>query len=405
MFERSAARRYAEVNNSDGERRDHLGAAEDKILGVLMNNWKAIRTGIAASSLAIIAANQASAGETINLGTDASITIGAAVRASIRSTDGDTDGFLESARILSSGQFNKIVGFTLNTEIESKGGAFPYLPGDPDDIRILDAVARFEFNDYFNVWAGRMVLAADRSNLDGPYYLGIWDYPIVSAFPSNFNGRDTGITVWGQTGGGKFKYYAGAFEGCRDDNPCATGAAGHGDLYYVGRVSYNFWDPEPGYFVTSDYYGKKEILSIGVSANYQNNATGTAQNPGDYFGWSIDGLMQKKVLGGNVLTFEGSYYHYDTDNKETTLVNGDGYFVLASFLIDHDIGPGKLQPVIRYEELHLKDANDLSRLQAGVNYIIRGSDAKVSLLYSNTDFNTPGANKVDQFIAGLQLQY
>lgn len=370
-----------------------------------MNRWKTIRLCLASSSLAAVVANSALAGETINLGNDASITIGAAIRASVRSTDGDTDGFLESARILSSGQFNKVVGFMFNTEIEAEGGIFPYLPGDPNGIRILDAVARFEFNDYFNVWAGRMVVAADRSNLDGPYFIGTWDYPIVSAFPSKFNGRDDGVTVWGQTDGGKFKYYAGVFEGCRGDNPCSTGATDHGDLYYVGRVSYDFWDPEPGYFVTSDYYGKKEILSVGISANYQNNATGTAQDPGSYFGWSIDGLMQKKVFGGNVLTFEGSYYHYDTDNKASPLVNGDGYFVLASFLIDHEFGPGKLQPVIRYEELNVKDGNDLSRLQVGANYIIRGSDAKVSLLYSDTDYNRPGVDNVNQFIAGLQLQY
>jgi hypothetical protein len=79
--------------------------------------------------------------------------------------------------------------------------------------------------------------------------------------------------------------------------------------------------------------------------------------------------------------------------------------VLASFLIDHDFGPGKLQPVIRYEEQYNKEASDLSRLETGVNYIIRGSDAKVSLLYANVDQHTPGLDNVNQFIAGLQLQY
>lgn len=360
---------------------------------------------LAWSSMALLSATSAMAGETIKLGDDASITIGAGTRVSVRSTDGDTDAFLETARLYFGGQLNKVVGFTLNTEIESQGGIFPYLPGDPDGITILDAVARFEFNDYFNIWAGRMVLPNDRANLDGPYYLGIWDYPIASAFPSEFNGRDTGVTVWGQTGGGKFKYYAGAFEGCSDGNPCRTSATDNDDLYYVGRLSYNFWDPESGYFVSSDYFGKKEILSIGVSANYQNNATGTALDPGSYFGWSIDGLMQKKVFGANVLTFEGSYFNYDTDNKVSPLIDGNGYFVLASYLIDYDFGPGRFQPVIRYEELNITGGDDISRLQTGVNYIIREHDAKLSFLYSKTEYDTPGVDEVDQFIAGLQLQY
>jgi len=360
---------------------------------------------LASSSLALLCANPALAGETFQLGNDASITVGAGVRASIRSTDGDTDAFLDSARLYFGGQLNKVVGFTLNTEIKTEGGIFPYLPGDPHGITILDAVARFEFSDYFNIWAGRMVLPNDRANLDGPYYLGVWDYPIASAFPSEFNGRDHGVTVWGQTGGGKFKYYAGAFEGCKDNNPCGSGATDSGDLYYVGRLSYNFWDPEAGYFVSSDYFGKKEILSIGVSANYQNNATGTVLDPGSYFGWSIDGLMQKKVFGENVLTFEGAYYHYDTDNKVSNLVDGDGYFVLASYLIDHNFGPGRFQPVIRYEELRISGGVDISRLQTGVNYIVREHDAKLSLLYSKTEYDAPGTDDVDQFILGLQLQY
>jgi len=367
----------------------------------------AYRTRLCVTSaiLAFLGVGSAHAGETIDLGNGASFTIGGAVRASIRSTDGDTDGFLESARILTSGQFNKVIGFTFDTEIETTGGIFPYLPGDPSGIHVLDAIVRLEFNDYFNVWAGRMVLPQDRSNLDGPYYLGVWDYPIVSAFPNHFQGRDDGVTIWGQTGGGKFKYWAGAYEGCRGESPCATGAAGGSDLLYVGRVSYDFWDPEPGYYVASDYYGKKEILSVGFSTTYQDRATGTSLDPGHYFGWNVDGLMQKKVLGNNVLTLEGAYYHYDTDDKSTPLVNGNGYFLLASFLIDHDFGPGKLQPVIRYEDLMSKNSYDISRVETGVNYIIRGSDARVSLLYSKTNYEDPNVASVDQFIAGLQLQY
>jgi hypothetical protein len=44
-------------------------------------------------------------------------------------------------------------------------------------------------------------------------------------------------------------------------------------------------------------------------------------------------------------------------------------------------------------------------LETGVNYIIRGSDAKVSLLYANVDQHTPGLDNVNQFIAGFQFQY
>ena len=340
------------------------------------------------------------AGETIPLGNGASLSVGAGMRAAYRATEDAQDrAFLESARLYLNGQATKWLGFTFNTELEHDKD------GDPDGVHALDAIVRLEFNDYFNVWGGRMLPPNDRANLDGPYYLGVWDYPIVSAFPAEFAGRDDGVAVWGQTGGGRFKYQFGAFKGCNGDNACNTGAADDGDLSYTGRLTYNFWDPEPGYYASSDYYGKKEILAVGVSATYQNDATGTRSDKGDYAGWNADVLMQKRVLGSHVLTLEGAYYHYDTDDKVSPLANGDGYFVLASFLIDRTIGWGKVQPVIRYEEMFNENTADVSRLQAGVNYIIRDHDARLSLLYSNTDVQKSGSDDVDQFVAGLQLQY
>jgi hypothetical protein len=354
-----------------------------------------VRAAVAAA-LCIGSANSALAGEKVDLGAGAWLSIGGEMRAAYRATD---DAFLESTRLNLNAQASKVVGFTLNTELEHDRN------GDPDGVHILDAIVRLEFSELFNVWGGRMLPPNDRANLDGPYFLGIWDYPIVSAFPAEFAGRDDGVAVWGQTGGGRFKYQVGAFKGCNGDNVCNTGAADDGDLSYTGRLTYNFWDPEPGYYTSSDYYGKKEILAVAVSATYQSDATGSAGDSGDYFGWTVDALMQKTVWGGHVLTLEGAYYHYDTDDKLSPLVNGNGYFVLVSFLIDRQIGIGRLQPVVRYEELAPEGGFDVSRVQGGVNYIIREHDARISLLASRTDSAEVGVEATDQVIAGVQLRY
>lgn len=367
---------------------------------------------LAASAVSFVAAAfgcaAAHAGEKIELGGDAWVSVGGGLRASYRITEdgkpsptGAFDDFtLESARIYLNGQATKVIGFTLNTEIEQDAN------GDPDNMRVLDGILRLEFNDYFNVWGGLLLPPNDRANLDGPYYLGTWDFPLVQAFPAEFAGRDYGVSIWGQTGGGQFKYAVGAFQGCSNGSSCDTGAADDGDFSYVGKLTYNFWDPEPGYYTSSDYYGKKEILALSGSATYQANATGTDVDPGDYFGFNIDALMQKKVFDGHVLTLEGAYYHYDTDGKPTPLAGGDGYFLLASFLVNQKIGPGMIQPVVRWEDFNRDDgASDATRVEGGFNYIIREHDTRISLLYSDTDFKDSGIGSIGQYILGVQLQY
>ncbi len=41
-------------------------------------------------------------------------------------------------------------------------------------MEVLDAIARFEFSDELNIWAGRFLPPSDRANLHGPYYANEW---------------------------------------------------------------------------------------------------------------------------------------------------------------------------------------------------------------------------------------
>ena len=82
------------------------------------------------------------------------------------------------------------------------------------EVQVFDAIAQFEFMPEFNIWAGRMLVPNDRGNMDGPYYLSSWLYPaLVAQYPSQTNGRDTGVTAWGKLNNAHFTYAVGAFEG------------------------------------------------------------------------------------------------------------------------------------------------------------------------------------------------
>jgi hypothetical protein len=342
-----------------------------------------------------LAISSAQAGGTLKIDDTRSVTVGAGLRTSFNSvenaapngTDSSKEFELDSIRLYLSGQVTKEAKLVFNTERNTDG-----------TVRVLDGIAQFAFSDTMNLWAGRFLPPSDRSNLSGPYYLATWDFPFVQNYPAIFAGRDDGMALWGQTGGGKFKYQIGAFQG-RD----GTGTSNQSDsLLYAGRLTFNFWAPEPGYYNDSTYYGAKDILAVGLVAQSQSDGAGTSSAPGDFTGLSVDALMEKK-LGANVLSVEGAYYDYDLSNvTDASLIQGNGYFAQVSFLIGAKVGPGMFQPHVRYQSFDATgSANEHTRYDLGVNYVIDGHNARITAIYANDDTGTASTNI---FRLGVQLQ-
>ena len=98
------------------------------------------------------------AGGKISIGEDKWISLGVGVRSSITmQEDGAQNGSdtsfksrMENMRIYLNGQMNEYLKFEINTECTdcTQGGT----------MIVLDAIGKFEFNQYFNVWAGRMLV-------------------------------------------------------------------------------------------------------------------------------------------------------------------------------------------------------------------------------------------------------
>ncbi|MEO5656986.1 MAG: porin [Nitrospiria bacterium] len=345
------------------------------------------------------------AGGTIKIDDDRSISVGVGLRTSFNAIEGQApdgtsrskDFALDSARLFVSGQMLRSVSFEFNTEIGDDAGAG--IGGG--DVEIMDAVLKFAVNDYFNVWAGRFLPPSDRSNLSGPYYLNSWDFPFVQNYPNLAVGRDNGAAIWGQINKGQFKYQVGAFEGLGD---IAAGPNQSDSLLYAGRLVLNLWDPEPGYYNSSTYYGDMKVLAFGLTAMAQSDAVGTAATPGDFSGWSLDVLAESELGGAGVGTIEGAYYDYDTDNIAASIPQGNGYFLLVSYLLPQKMGAGKLQPIVRYQSFETDPANvEHTRMDFGLNYIISGHNARISALFFSDD---PGgaASDFNGFKLGLQFQ-
>lgn len=363
--------------------------------------------------LSCLSAGLAHAGATISFGQDQSINLGLGLRTSFTHTEsGSTtsnDFTLDSARLFTSGSLNKQIKGTFNLEKDSN-----------DTIKVMDAIGQFEMSDAFNVWAGRMLPPSDRANLDGPYYLSDWSYPgVVSQYPARFAGRDDGLTVWGKVADKKLVYAVGAFRG---HNRIAGASNADGkNLLYAGRIQYDFWDaePNPAYYTSSTYYGGAEVLALGVAGMYQADGVGTAAVKGDYSGLSVDGLLEHKFVNDGVIDLEAAYYHYDTNGvadvapgfggADSTanvggINQGKGWLAGASYLIPAQVGWGKFQPYLRYQKFD----NDLAstktkKTDVGVNYVIKGHNARISADYSKTQVTAAADTKA--FTLGLQLQF
>ena len=273
-------------------------------------------------------------------------------------------------------------------------------------IQVLDAVAKFSFKG-FDLWAGRFLPPSDRSNLDGPFYLNNYDFPIVQAYPAIFAGRDNGVAIMKEYAGGKFKWSFGLFEG-RTNSTNANNPDQADNLLHAARVTYNFWDPEPGYYTTSSYYGAKDVLAVAFVYQHEADGAGTSTTAGDFTGWNVDVLMEKKLQNGGVVNLEGAYYDYDLDDKtDASLTQGEGYLLLGSYLIPKQIGWGKVQPYVRYQHFARDnltgDGGNRRRAEGGFNYIIDGQNAKISVLYFS-DRNGSNADPKNTFRIGLQFQ-
>jgi len=318
-------------------------------------------------------------------------------------TDPSSGVSFDNIRLYTAAKVHENVTLEFNTERSTGNDSL-----DTDHrIRVLDAVAKFSFKG-FDLWAGRFLPPSDRSNLDGPFYLNNYDFPIVQAYPAIFAGRDNGVAIMKEYAGGKFKWSYGLFEGRTNTTNGDTNPDQADNLLHAARVTYNFWDPEPGYYTTSSYYGAKDVLAVAFVYQHEADGAGTSTTAGDFTGWNVDVLMEKKLQNGGVVNLEGAYYDYDLDDKtDLSLTQGEGYLLLGSYLIPKQIGWGKVQPYVRYQHFARAnltgDGGNRTRTEGGFNYIIDGQNAKISVLYFS-DRNGSNADSKNTFKIGLQFQ-
>ncbi len=323
--------------------------------------------------------------------TSVPVSVGAGVRTSFVNTNPDVgssvnDFALDSVRLYVSGQAAPKIKFMFNTEYD----------GAPNHVDVLDAAAQFELSPEVNFWAGRFLPPSDRANLYGPYYANHWAVytdGVQDGYPFIFQGRDNGVLYWGQFS--KVKLSAGVFDG--------TSADGSNTVISAARAQVDFWDPEDGYYLNGTYYGKKNLLALGIAGQTQ----GSNKNA-----WSLDFLLERKVPGDGAFTVESEYADYNGLGGYNARYGRDrGGYGLASFLFPHTMGVmGNFEVLGKYAYAAFsqgltavdRDYNQKTT-EVDFNYVIKEFNARIMMFYKDTRFNTLFPNN-KQFGVGLQLQ-
>ena len=325
---------------------------------------------VALSSLAMGYAQASHAGATFKIDDTKWVSVGAGLRSSFTAQDSAagtpgnpqwSNNFnLDNIRLYLNGQIHKYLKVEFNTDCQtcSNGG----------EVRVLDAIGKFEIDSPYNLWVGRMLVPAERREMNGPFYSAI--YNIFSAGtpfePADYNpiiksdgtsagsfGRDDGATFWGAAFNKRFQYAIGFFRGLRG------GANVNDNPLYAQRFAYNFWEVEknPGYYTSGTYYGKGgDILTLAVSNQFQDQGAGSVSNHGSFRGTAVDVLMEKVLPGGGVVTFNGEYKNYGISgnynpNLASTgatpnfnMFEGNAYDVSGMYLFPQKIWIGQAQP-------------------------------------------------------------
>lgn len=288
------------------------------------------------------------------------------------------------------GKVTKNIGVTLN--LNSNMATFPNSSFTTGSfVAIEDAIISFDFVDEFHLWAGHLLVPVDRANSSGPFFMIPWNYPGFFAVGNGFvgapaegpSGRNNGAVIWGDIQGGKFSYFAGAF----DNANIATSPL------FSGRLRLALLESEPGFWGNGSYFGDKDILSFSLGGQVQDHGSTTVAG-GDktYAEVSVDGLFEKKLGGGSYLSASAAYYHFNVNDGGVS----DSLYALLAYATP-TVGVGSLQPMVRYQWEKVRNVPGTSpwNLDVGLSYLIKGPALRLLATYSYTNLGpsaTGGSN-------------
>jgi hypothetical protein len=298
-----------------------------------------------------------------------------------------------------SGKVHKNVSWVLNFNANGQGATnadrFQQLPAG-----IEDAIVGLDLADEFHLWVGQLLTPVDRTNASGPFFTIPWTYTGVFVDPTSptggrfvgpngeeIYGRSTGAVVWGDVGGqGKFKYFLSSMNmRAIDSRPL-----------FSGRLVGTLIGSEKGFWGNSTWDGAQDVLAIGVGGQFQTDGSvGAANAVDDYKEFNAD-VVGEFGVGNGYITAEAGIYAFAGDYRSY-----DNMFYGLVAYASPPIGPGRLQPMFRYQTATGNTGvENLSKIEGQLGYLVKGAALRGLLGFSTTDYG--GADNVNALQLGVQ---
>jgi len=215
--------------------------------------------------------------------------------------------------------------------------------------------------------AGIIVVPLSHNSIQGvgnmlPIDLGAYSF-LSSAPTRSFVGRDAGFQARGLFLDKRLEYRIGAFSGARDSGSVNA-------FRTAGRLQYNFFDTETGFFTAGTYLGRKHIFSIGAGFDFQK----------EYRAFAIDSYFDQP-LGSGALTAQVDLFHYEGGGTLTTLPEQNDYLIEAGYYLS-DV---QLMPWVKFEGQTFvgaaNESKDQTRFQVGISCYVEAYNFNIKAGY------------------------
>ena len=295
--------------------------------------------------------------------------------------------FVRRVRLLLGGQLAPNLTFFVETDSPNLGKSMTTgTKNSQPSMYLQDAYIEWKINDKLALDAGLMLMSVSRNGLQSaatlmPVDYGPYTFAFSGATQSNV-GRDTGLQAKGSLFKKKLEYRVGVSQGMRD--------VPNRELRYTARVTYNFFEPETGFFYTGTYLGKKKVLALGAGVEHQHG----------YQGYAADVFLDIPTKYG-AFTTQLDHIRFDGGDFLKSLKDQHSTLFEAGYLIPKT----NFQPVVQVSRRTFANGGgvDENRYGAGVNYYIKGHTANVKAIYSKIDVD--GVQAANQVTVQIQFFY
>lgn len=302
-------------------------------------------------------------------------------------SDTSTDLFFRRLRLLAGGKINDQWSFFFETDSPNLGKGESDGSKNAGDIFFQDFIVTYKpQSDAFMLDFGQLLAAVTYNSNQSAASLMATDYGATSfVWAGHLDtkvGRDYGVRARGYLFDDRLEYRASVLEGDR-------GMDSSNDLRFMGRLMFNIIGNQKGLFYTGTTLGKKQLLSVGVSYDTQE----------DYEATSVDAFWDQPLAGGNGVTAQASWSSLEGDNSfGSPLAEQDNIMVEAGF---YHAG-SKLLPFVQYTDQDFDDVSgDTEKTMVGLGYMFAGHNGNVKFSYANVD--PDGSDDRDEWWLQLQI--